>query len=466
MVQIDIEKSWLRKLLPHILPVLPPIAATLLIVLQQIYYQNAHAEKYLNILLLALSLLDFLPMLKKQAGDLQALHLSCVGYIDILACLYNVSIVGIPSPLSDFPAFLNSFCGIWLLAAVVELGVVIGPLLYKNHRERAAREERLLLERQWEDFASASGEKEADPVHTGQFSKGESKPVSGGAPAQPDGEPKGAGPQRQKRRFSLTSRTAPLLFVFLAILLPLIPWESASAWYTSVKEIAVTVYGSWLEDNSPVTIVLLYIAMLFAIFMTLYILYLFSVYMLERIKYRPDAGRDIFDEYSSAIALLVVAGTGALAINHFSEDGQFREIAAVGSLFQWMLVVIVGLITAFVLFETVRLILHQCLERGTLLKTAMHLVFVLVVQYTVGLLTGILRVFAIRDVIESILLFFMPDLEDSIEPKLNKVFRQALKHEVEGIAEDADVKYREEHGKKRVKKGVRIRHRGGGRNAR
>lgn len=96
----------------------------------------------------------------------------------------------------------------------------------------------------------------------------------------------------------------------------------------------------------------------------------------------------------------------------------------------------------------------------------MHLVFVLIVQYTVGLLTGILRVFAIRDVIESILLFFMPDLEDSIEPKLNKVFRQALKNEVESIAEDADVKYREEHGKKRVKKGVRIRYRGGGRNAR
>ena len=105
----QIETTRLRRVLPHVLPIVPPIAATLLIVLQQIYYQNAHAEKYLNILLLALSLLDFLPMLRKQTGDLQALHLSCVGYIDILACLYNVSIVGVPSPLSDFAAFLNSF---------------------------------------------------------------------------------------------------------------------------------------------------------------------------------------------------------------------------------------------------------------------------------------------------------------------------------------------------------------------
>lgn len=462
----QIETTRLRRVLPHVLPVVPPIAATLLIVLQQTYYQGTHAETHINIILLVLSLLDFLPMLRKQTGDLQALHLSCVGYIDILACLYNVSIVGVPSPLSDFAAFLNSFCGIWLLAAVVELGVVIGPLIYKNHRERLAREESFSSARPPKDPDPNMEENGTGPTRTGQpFSK-EDTFVSGGATAQPGSEPRGSGPQRRRRRFSLTSRTAPLLFVFLAVLLPLIPWESASAWYTSVKEIAVTVYGSWLEDNSPVTIVLLYVAMLFAIFMTLYILYLLSVYMLDRIKYRPGAGGDIFEEYSSAIALLVVAGTGALAIHHFSGDGQFSEIAAVGNLFKWMLVVIVGLITVFVLFETVRLVLHQCLERGTLLKTAMHLVFVLIVQYTVGLLTGILRVFAIRDVIESILLFFMPDLEDSIEPKLNKVFRQALKNEVEGIAEDADVKYREEYGKKRIKKGVRIRYRGGGRCAR
>lgn len=40
----------------------------------------------------------------------------------------------------------------------------------------------------------------------------------------------------------------------------------------------------------------------------------------------------------------------------------------------------------------------------------MRLIFVLIVQYSMGLLMGVLRMFALRSVLESLLLFLPPDL--------------------------------------------------------
>ncbi|MFQ7397767.1 MAG: hypothetical protein ACLRNW_08105 [Neglectibacter sp.] len=63
-----------------------------------------------------------------------------------------------------------------------------------------------------------------------------------------------------------------------------------------------------------------------------------------------------------------------------------------------------------VAFEAIRLVLKQCLQHGSLLKISMRLIFVLIVQYSMGLLMGVLRMFALRSVLESLLLFFLPDL--------------------------------------------------------
>ena len=103
----------------------------------------------------------------------------------------------------------------------------------------------------------------------------------------------------------------------------------------------------------------------------------------------------------------------------------------VSSLFGYALGILVGIIAVMVAFEAIRLVLKQCLQHGSLLKISMRLIFVLIVQYSMGLLMGVLRMFALRSVLESLLLFFLPDLGDSLEPEVTQVMNEALEREIE-----------------------------------
>ncbi|MFR1478151.1 MAG: hypothetical protein ACLSB9_21955 [Hydrogeniiclostridium mannosilyticum] len=92
--------------------------------------------------------------------------------------------------------------------------------------------------------------------------------------------------------------------------------------------------------------------------------------------------------------------------------------------------ILVGIIAVMVAFEAIRLVLKQCLQHGSLLKISMRLIFVLIVQYSMGLLMGVLRMFALRSVLESLLLFFLL-YGDSLEPEVTQVMNEALEREIE-----------------------------------
>lgn len=427
------KKTSTQKKTFSIFPMLPPVAATLMVVFQQVYYPSANVEILFNVLFLAMSMLAFLPMVKSRPGVVQKLPLICSGYVNLLACLYNVSIIGVASPLSDFSAFLNSFCGLWILVSTIEIIVVVGPLIYKSYQDR--------MDREGAQSMQCKG-RNTDREGSGKldFQEATSSQTLDSCAVLHSNKTENTSSKTEKPRFSVFSKIAPFIFIVCAIVLPLMPRDIAPDWVKAVKEITTVVYGDWVEGMSTFVIVLLYIAMLFAACVTLYVLYILSVYMLGRIRKDSNSkgAGDLFQEYSTPIALFIVASTVTLAIRQVSGGNGINDITAIGGVFEWMLIVVVGIIVVFILVEAVRLVLCQCLEHGSLLKTAMRLVFTLLVQYTIEVLTGILRVMAIRDVIESILLFFIPDLEGSIEPKAKDVLDNALNKEIKKLAHDVD----------------------------
>ena len=117
------ERLWgtLRQVWLRARPFLVSALAVVLIALQQIYYLDDPATVVLNIILLGLNLLLFVPLVRNAgkaaaySGDTVDRVLQWVGlvFVSLLGFLYNIFFYGVPSPLSDFQQFFNSMCGRW-----------------------------------------------------------------------------------------------------------------------------------------------------------------------------------------------------------------------------------------------------------------------------------------------------------------------------------------------------------------
>lgn len=443
--------DWWKSVLRRALPLLPPLAAAAVVVFQQVYYPHAQVSVLINILLLTLNLVDFLPTVKApfMKGSANSLIGTC--FITIFALLYNVCIAGVPSPLSDLPVFLDSMCGVWTFISALELAALSCLALYHG---RPAKPSALVGAAASAPLASSQP---ATPPSGGQPA------ASGQAPAPPNGTPPLSAPNSAPGGGGNHSRGPKLIlaafFLFTAIL-PLIPWQSETGWMQSVRGITAAVFGSSIRNKEALIVVIAYIVLMFVGAVALYVISAMALYLIAKLSGRAGE-QSFFEEYGTPIALLIVVGTGVLAWSKVDFYDAFNGIDLITKLFTWLLIVVVGIISLFVLFEATRLVLKQCTEKGSLLKTSMHLIFVIIMEYTMGLLTGILRIFAVRGIIDDILLFFMPGLADSIGPKVHEVLRKALDDEVEEIAETSKGKCRPESPKSKRNPGFRSIHRRG-----
>ena len=164
-------------------------------------------------------------------------------------------------------------------------------------------------------------------------------------------------------------------------------------------------------NHSNIIALVFYALALFALFFTGIVIFAIARYVLKRFSGNGDRP-NFFDEYGTSVVILIMIVPFLLSVQQVGTDG-YQLVGFVSSLFGYTLGILVGIIAVMVAFEAIRLILKQCLQHGSLLKISMRLVFVLIVQYSMGLLMGVLRMFALRSVLESLLLFFLPDLGDS-----------------------------------------------------
>lgn len=423
--------DWWKRISHRVFPLLPPLTAAAIVAFQQIYCPNAQVSTIINIVFLALNLLEFLPVVQSQ--PIKGIIKYVVGtfFIMVFAFIYNVCIVGVPSPLSAFPAFLNSICGMWALISVLELTVFVCVVFYHGRPIKSV------------GSGGATGVIPSVSAQTENSSSGR-QPVVGGQASDFNGmppQPNATGTPDGNRYHYCKPKLVFVAFFLCAIILPLIPWRSATRWMQSVREITASVFGNEIKNQDALVVIITYIFLIFVGMATLYILYEMAVYLITRHR-GQGSEQTFFEEYATPITLLIVVGTGVLAVGKVNFDNGFNGIDLIAKLFTWLLSIVIGIITLFVLFESTRQVLKQCTEKGSLLKTSMHLVFVIITEYTMGLLTGILRIFAVRGIIEDLLLFFMPGLEDSIGPKVNNVLKKALDDEVEEISETSKVKHK------------------------
>lgn len=427
-------------------PFLPPLVSVVLLALQPVYSIRGDVTVLLNILLLGMDLAEFLPLLMKDWKVKTGIHLAGLGAIAFMAVLYNLRIAELPLQFSNAAAFLTSWYGMWSIAALLEAaGLCILAMWRVNEREK---------QQMANSGAAAVGGQQSNTAGSGTAG---STPQQTPAPAQ-----QGAG---RRSGISFGAKSIGAAFWIGGLLLPFLPLYKFGGWLETVRKISEVFYGSAVADLPESVAVIGYFVFLFAIVVGGYVLWQLSLYTVDRARNKDSTQKSFYEEYSTPITLLVVVGVLALSGHQMESNGlgnasDWLEIA--GQLFAWMFVLIVGIIAAFVIFETTRLILKQCLDRGSLLQTSMHLIFVLVVEYTVGFLMGILQMFALKNVIESILCFFMPDLEDTMGPKVSRVLHRALEQEVETVSRDSRNKHEDETHCVKGKKGWRRYRRGGG----
>lgn len=213
--------------------------------------------------------------------------------------------------------------------------------------------------------------------------------------------------------------------------LPLFQPEGLPQWYDRVHDLAGVVFSADLIDRSDLLTLILYFVMMIAIVAVVLFVLAIIYYVVKGILRDRHGGiKAILKKYSAPVIILGIVFVAIRSLGDTGEGGIGLGFEVLGMLLESMLLAIIGIIGAFVLIEVVGLLLDECTAQISLLKVAMRLVFILAVQYTTNFITGILRVFAIKDVIESILLFFMPDLNVTIGAKIDQVFNSALEKEV------------------------------------
>ena len=423
---------FLQILRRYFFPIFLPLSAVTSIVIHQVYYPSTKPIILINILLLTINLLEFTPLLIDRSAN-KVLHLIGVGFISILAFWFNISIGGIPTPLSDLKSFIDSVCGLWVSILVIELACLY--LRYISLYRKLIPE--------WNFTGSKDGEMPLDSSMGNESSASASRKTGSSEKKIP------AYSNIIISKEAAFSKANKCLVGF-AVVITILPFVNQiplalKDWMGSVREIDRLIYGDKVDVNPAPIALLLYLLGLFAIFIAIVVGIKLVQYIL--IGYlTQNSQSDFFEQYGTPIVVLVVAGALIFAIrnNQASANDSLWTNAAtllcyVTDLFTYMIVIIVAIISLLVAFETIRLVLNQCTKQGTLLKSSMQLLFILIVQYAVGLLMGILRILALRDVIESLLLFFLPDLDQSVEPRVKRVFDTGLKHEVQKVTSDMHI---------------------------
>lgn len=452
------DREFWRNVLRGVRPVVTATAAILLIVIQQICYPNAQAVLVINLVLFGLDMIAFVPLLKW----LRSAELIATGMITTVALLYNVYTGNAPAPLSDPFGFLNSFCGLWLIWLIIKIIVLVSVMALRIQPPE-------IMERLSKAAKSQRNAGKTNAVGQGNGTTATSNaPPSQTASSQSvgsgidPGKTGAGGYSAGGRRITFSSRLLVTLFLVILLLLPFLPTKVIRTWFSSAKEIAIHVYGEAIQEASPIIQLGGYLFILFVVSIVLcltlkLLLFFFSA------KQRNGAGKsDFFEEYNKPIILLMTAVAFVFTVNGLNADGEpdgFQLLNMFVTWLTWMIGLVLGIIGLFAVIETANLVLKQWREIGSLLKTAMCLIFIMIVQYAVGIIFGILRAFALRDVIESILIFFMPDLQDSVEPEVNQVVNKALDREIRLCAMNSRVKFERESQDKRHPDGHRAGYR-------
>lgn len=440
------HKTIVDKIVSYVLPPIFPVAAALIILLQRIYYPEANFAVVFNSMLFLMSLIEYLPLVINR-NDQQPCLLVCNIALLIEALLYNVILTGIPSPLENFAEFFDSICGVWVVVAALEVGFYLFPVIVSAYHDKAEIGE--------DDEEVDVAQSDEDGSLNKNVRENKRSPLLGG-PSPKTGKMKNreskSGNGSDEDPFSWIAFFIVVGMLIGIMALPLFQPAGLPQWYDRVHDLAGVVFSADLINRSDLLTLILYFVMMIAIVAVVLFVLAIIYYVVKGILRDRHGGiKAILKKYSAPVIILGIVFVGIRSLGETGEGGIGLGFEVLGTLLESMLLAIIGIIGAFVLIEVVGLLLDECTAQISLLKVAMRLVFILAVQYTTNFITGILRAFAIKDVIESILLFFMPDLNVTIGAKIDQVFNDALEKEVRKLENDLSKSSSNEVEKENVK---------------
>lgn len=171
--------------------------------------------------------------------------------------------------------------------------------------------------------------------------------------------------------------------------------------------------------------------------------------------------KGFFDEYGTALSVFIVALSILLVAAEVGTGSE--DVGRLAEKMVWVLVVIIGLLIGV---DVVRLTLEQCIEKGSFLRSAMHLVFVLIVENAMGVLLTALMSLRIKSMVESVFFLLFPGAKTFVHRRVDQVLEDALNREIDWVESLSICKDTDRRKKCRVRKkfnpsyGFQIKRRG------
>lgn len=140
-------------------------------------------------------------------------------------------------------------------------------------------------------------------------------------------------------------------------------------------------------------------------------------------------GHNFSDKYGTPIAILIVAWA-ALMVMTSGNASIFDISGGWGNLLISILFILVLLTSV----EIVRLVLDQCARDDSLLNNLLRLIFVVILEFFVSLILGVITNFRIQTIISSLFVLVFPEQNEIFQDRVNQIQDKLFHKELNDIA--------------------------------
>lgn len=228
----------------------------------------------------------------------------------------------------------------------------------------------------------------------------------------------------------------PVLIATLFVLLPMFSGATTGFlwWIGQVKLLVNTLIGS--EEITGGLDALLQYMMLFVLgtgIVSVLVIIICQLYGTNLQRAKKYGEHNFSEKYGTPIAILIVAWAALMVMTNGGAS-IFDISEGWGNLLISILFILVMLTSV----EIVRLVLDQCARKESLLNNLLRLVFVVVLEFFVSLILGVITNFRIQTFISSLFTLIFPEQNEIFQNRVNKIQNELFHEELNDIAGLAD----------------------------
>lgn len=257
----------------------------------------------------------------------------------------------------------------------------------------------------------------------------------------------------------ITSLMVATLVMALFILLP--RWGTASENKENIDNNISTVFASWIDDvrnfmeemdvsksttaemepskknieQSAINAIVGYIVFFITFLVCFLSLPLILQYIIYQIlcnaffhKKKKSGLLGMWREYGTPLSILIVAFS--ILSSFIGGAGEDEWLV---TFFYTLAFTILAVMLFLIAVDVVRLIVNQCMERGSLLRTVMHLIFTLLVKCVSGIALSVVGEFQIQEIFSSLVSILIPEIETENQSRAVEILDEAYDLEMEDV---------------------------------